>query len=126
MSSLHQIINFTRGVPANDSFPIREVIEAANAVLESHGTAMLQYGPALGFGPLREWLAEWQRVPVDRVLTGNGSLQLIEFLCLQQLARIIAAAFLWQTEQRKNIAPSLRPGVSQQVRRNRAVGRHEL
>jgi DNA-binding transcriptional MocR family regulator len=80
-----QTINFTRGVPANDSFPIREVIESANAAFESHGTAMLQYGPSPGFGPLREWLADWQRVPVDRVLTGNGSLQLIEFFCLHML-----------------------------------------
>jgi len=43
---------------------------------------MLQYGPAPGFQPLREWLAQWQHVSADRVLTGNGSLQLIEFLCL--------------------------------------------
>ena len=53
-------INFTRGVPANESFPIDEVIEAAGAVLKAHGAAMLQYGPSLGFQPLREWLAEWQ------------------------------------------------------------------
>jgi 2-aminoadipate transaminase len=78
-------INFTRGVPANESFPIDEVIDAATAALKAKGTAMLQYGPALGFQPLREWLAEWQKVSVDRVLTGNGSLQLIEFLCLQML-----------------------------------------
>ena len=78
-------INFTRGVPANESFPIDEVIEAANAVLKEHGAAMLQYGPSLGFRPLREWLAEWQGVAVDRVLTSNGSLQLIEFLCLHMI-----------------------------------------
>jgi len=45
----------------------------------------LQYGPSLGFQPLREWLAEWQGVRVERVLTGNGSLQLIEFLCIHLL-----------------------------------------
>src|SRR4029077_399203 len=78
-------INFTRGVPANESFPINDVIDAARAALKTHGAAMLQYGPALGFQPLREWLASWQRVTVDRVLTGNGSLQLIEFLCLHML-----------------------------------------
>jgi len=78
-----QTINFTRGVPANESFPIAEVIEAAAAVFKDHGAAMLQYGPSLGFLPLREWLAEWQQVAVDRVLTSNGSLQLIEFLCLR-------------------------------------------
>ena len=42
---------------------------------------MLQYGPSLGFLPMREWLAEWQGVTLDQVLTGNGSLQLVEFLC---------------------------------------------
>jgi DNA-binding transcriptional MocR family regulator len=78
-------INFTRGVPANESFPIDEVIAAADAALKAHGAAMLQYGPSLGFLPLREWLADWHHVPVDRVLTGNGSLQLIEFLCLRLL-----------------------------------------
>ena len=80
-----QTINFTRGVPANESFPIDELVEATGAILKSKGAAALQYGPALGFLPLREWLAEWQGVHVDRVLTGNGSLQLIEFLCLHML-----------------------------------------
>ena len=74
------IINFTRGVPANESFPIDEVIEAAGAILKTNGAAMLQYGPSLGFQPLREWLAGWLGVHVERVLTSNGSLQLIEFL----------------------------------------------
>jgi DNA-binding transcriptional MocR family regulator len=47
---------------------------------------MLQYGPSPGFPPLRTWIADWQRVKPDQVLTGNGSLQLIEFLCLQLLS----------------------------------------
>jgi 2-aminoadipate transaminase len=80
-----ETINFTRGVPANESFPIDEVIDAAGAILKTNGAATLQYGPSLGFKPLREWLAGWLGVPVDRVLTGNGSLQLIEFLCMQML-----------------------------------------
>jgi DNA-binding transcriptional MocR family regulator len=75
-------INFTRGVPANESFPTRELVEAAGTAFKEQATAMLQYGPSPGFGPLREWLAAWQGVSPDRVLTGNGSLQLIEFLCL--------------------------------------------
>jgi 2-aminoadipate transaminase len=80
-----ETINFTRGVPANESFPIDEVIEAATAVLKTKGAATLQYGPSSGFPPLREWLAEWQGVEMERILTGNGSLQLIEFLCLYLL-----------------------------------------
>ena len=80
-----ETINFTRGVPANESFPIDEVVEAAATAFRSNGAAMLQYGPALGFQPLREWLAEWQGVKPEQVLTGNGSLQLIEFLCIHLL-----------------------------------------
>src|SRR5262245_27143545 len=80
-----ETINFTRGVPANESYPIDEVIDAATAALKARGVAMMQYGPALGFQPLREWLAEWQKVGVDRVLTSNGSLQIVEFLCLSML-----------------------------------------
>jgi 2-aminoadipate transaminase len=75
-------INFTRGVPANESFPLDELVDAADAIFKDKGAQVLQYGPAPGFAPLREWLAEWQGVTPDRVLTGNGSLQLIEFLCL--------------------------------------------
>jgi DNA-binding transcriptional MocR family regulator len=80
-----ETINFTRGVPANESFPLDEVIDAATAALRSNGAAMLQYGPSAGFQPLREWLADWQGVTPERVLTGNGSLQLIEFLCLYMI-----------------------------------------
>jgi DNA-binding transcriptional MocR family regulator len=78
-------INFTRGVPANESFPVEEMVSAAATVLREQGAAVLQYGPALGFLPMRQWLAEWQGVEVDQVLTGNGSLELIEFLCRQMI-----------------------------------------
>jgi 2-aminoadipate transaminase len=84
-NTLTETINFTRGVPANESFPLDEVIDAATAAFRSKGAAMLQYGPSAGFQPLREWLGEWQGVTPDRVLTGNGSLQLIEFLCLHMI-----------------------------------------
>ncbi len=80
-------INFTRGVPANESFPLEEVADAAIDALKARGVSMLQYGPSAGFQPLREWIAQWQGVTVDRVLTGNGSLQLVEFLCLGLLKR---------------------------------------
>ena len=84
-NTITETINFTRGVPANESFPLDEVIDAATAAFRAKGAAMLQYGPSAGYQPLREWLAEWQGVTPDRVLTGNGSLQMIEFLCLQMI-----------------------------------------
>jgi 2-aminoadipate transaminase len=84
MSEL-QPINFTRGVPAVESFPISELAEIAAATLNEHGAAIMQYGPALGFAPLREWIAGWQNVQPDQVLTGNGSLELFDFLCIHTL-----------------------------------------
>jgi 2-aminoadipate transaminase len=80
MSAL-ETINFTRGVPANESFPTDEIAACATMVLKTQAAAVLQYGPAAGLASLREWLAQWQQVPVERVLTGNGSLELVEFLC---------------------------------------------
>jgi DNA-binding transcriptional MocR family regulator len=80
-------INFTRGVPANESFPVSELLEAARSLLQGeHGRPALQYGPSLGFAPMRKWLADWQGVAVEQVLTGNGSLELVEFLCRHLLS----------------------------------------
>ena len=74
------VINFTRGVPATESFPIDDVIEASKIALEKYGNVILQYGKSTGFMPLREWLAEWYGVSVEQTMVSNGSLQLIEFL----------------------------------------------
>ena len=79
--SAPETINFTRGVPANESFPIADLSACATAALAANGDAMLQYGPSAGLANLRAWLAEWQGVKPEQVLTGNGSLELVEFLC---------------------------------------------
>ena len=76
-----ETINFTRGVPANESFPIADLAQCAATALATNGDAVLQYGPSAGLGALRNWLAEWQGVKPEQVLTGNGSLELVEFLC---------------------------------------------
>ncbi|HUG72582.1 MAG TPA: PLP-dependent aminotransferase family protein [Steroidobacteraceae bacterium] len=82
-----ETINFTRGVPANESFPVAELAACTQRVLEQQAVSVLQYGPAAGLAALREWLAQWQQVPVERVLTGNGSLEIVEFLCIALLGR---------------------------------------
>ena len=56
-------INFTRGVPANESFPTAD-----------RRRADAQYGPSRGFEPLRQWLAEWQECR-SIAYYSNGSLQ---------------------------------------------------
>jgi 2-aminoadipate transaminase len=80
MSELHPI-NFTRGVPAAESFPVAGIVDAAKIILEENGAAVLQYGPSHGLALLREWVAQWQGVEPNQVLSGNGSLELVEFLC---------------------------------------------
>ncbi len=74
-----ELINFTRGVPAVESFPIQAMSEAAQRAVQKYGTVILQYGKSTGFAPLVEWLAEWMGVQPNQVLTANGSLSLIEF-----------------------------------------------
>lgn len=81
MSDKKAVINFTRGVPADESLPVEAMQVAAQAALEKYGQTILQYGKAYGFVPLREWLAEQQQVSVDQVLVANSSLQIIDFLC---------------------------------------------
>ncbi len=74
------LINFARGVPPTEAFPIEQLQECAKAVLQREGSVVLQYHPAAGFIPLRGWLAERYGVAVESVLLSNGSLQILEFL----------------------------------------------
>jgi len=73
-------INFARGVPPPEAFPTQELQECARAVLEREGSVVLQYHPAAGFVPLREWLADRYGVAMECVLVSNGSLQILDFL----------------------------------------------
>ncbi|TKJ30031.1 MAG: aspartate aminotransferase [Chloroflexi bacterium B3_Chlor] len=50
------------------------------AILEREGSVVLQYHPAAGFYPLREWLAQRHDAAPEAVLVSNGSLQIEEFL----------------------------------------------
>lgn len=85
--SASEPINFTRGVPANESFPAAEIAAAAERVLAKQSVGVLQYGPAAGYAPFRDWLAQWQGVKPENVMVGNGSLEIIEFLCISMLQR---------------------------------------
>jgi 2-aminoadipate transaminase len=74
-------IDFTRGIPAGESFPLEQLAECAAAALRGpHGATIMQYGKGNGFAPLREWLGVHHGVSADEVLLANGSLQIVEFL----------------------------------------------
>jgi DNA-binding transcriptional MocR family regulator len=69
------VISFARGIPSPDLLPIEELAECAQVALARDGGVALNYGPAGGYQPLREWIAERHGVPVTRVVITNGSLQ---------------------------------------------------
>jgi 2-aminoadipate transaminase len=75
-----ETISFARGIPAPECLPVAELADCAKAALERDGEVALSYGSTLGYGPLREWLAERHRVDPGRVLVTNGSLQAFHFV----------------------------------------------
>jgi 2-aminoadipate transaminase len=69
-------IRFTRGIPAVESFTPDQLAECAKSVLTEYYKTILQYAPSRGFEPLRQLLAEREGVDQQRVVLGQGSLQL--------------------------------------------------
>ncbi len=82
---MKNVIAFTRGVPAIESFAIEKLQQCAHVVLEKDGDCILQYGKAGGYPPLREWIAQQHGVSTEQVLIGQGSLQLLDTLVRVQL-----------------------------------------
>jgi DNA-binding transcriptional MocR family regulator len=78
---MYSTINFSRGIPDPASFPVEELEEMTQIALRNHAGTMLQYGPAYGYAPLREFLASWFKCSPANVLVGNGSLEIFSFLC---------------------------------------------
>jgi 2-aminoadipate transaminase len=74
------LISFARGIPGPDLLPAEEFGDCAKAALARDGAAALNYGPPLGYQPLREWIADRHGVDVGRVMITNGSLQAFSFI----------------------------------------------
>jgi 2-aminoadipate transaminase len=75
-----EAISLARGVPAPECLPLVELADCARAAIERDGTTVLSYGPAAGYAPLREWVAERHGVEPCQVVVTNGSLQGFQFL----------------------------------------------
>ncbi|MDQ2909904.1 MAG: PLP-dependent aminotransferase family protein [Actinomycetota bacterium] len=73
-------ISFARGIPAPECLPVTDLADCAKAALERDGHVALSYGSTLGYGPLREWIAERHGVEPTRVIVTNGSLQAFHFV----------------------------------------------
>jgi 2-aminoadipate transaminase len=79
-----QMIQLTRGVPADESYPLELVRDCASAVMQDPKLSLeaMRYGTGYGFTPLRELLAAQNSVTADQVLIGNGSLSFVDLLGL--------------------------------------------
>jgi 2-aminoadipate transaminase len=79
------IISFAGGLPAPELFPIEEIKEAAETLLEQHGQQALQYSTTEGYPPLREMIVRHMArygiaVTIDDVLVTSGSQQALDLI----------------------------------------------
>jgi DNA-binding transcriptional MocR family regulator len=73
-------ISFARGAPSLDIVEIDELRAAADRAFRSDPGGMAGYGTAVGYPPLRAWIAAQHGVGPERVLVTNGSMQADAFL----------------------------------------------
>jgi 2-aminoadipate transaminase len=73
-------ISFARGAPSLDIVDVDGLREAADRAFATDPGGLTGYGTAIGYPPLREWIAERHGVDPARVLVTNGSMQADAFL----------------------------------------------
>ena len=80
------MISFAGGLPNPLSFPVREIGEATQKVLDSDGMKALQYSTTEGYLPLREFICSRYKkrmgfnVSPDEILITNGSQQALDLV----------------------------------------------
>lgn len=72
-------VNFLRGVPADEALEqlVALVSSGYEKAVRRYGTDVLQYGHFTGFQPLRELIARMHGVTPERVIAGNGGMEVI-------------------------------------------------
>ncbi len=79
------VISFAGGMPAPEVFPVQQVLEACQRVLNNSGAQALQYGATEGYRPLREMIVRHTMrfgidVTPDNILITSGSQQALDLL----------------------------------------------
>jgi 2-aminoadipate transaminase len=75
-----ETISFARGAPSLDIVDIDGLREAAQRAFTSDPGGTTAYGTAVGYRPLREWIADKHGVAPEQVMVTNGSMQADAFL----------------------------------------------
>jgi DNA-binding transcriptional MocR family regulator len=73
-------ISFARGAPSLDIVDVEGLRAAAEQAFASDPGGVTAYGTAIGYPPLREWIAEFHQVEPEQVMVTNGSMQADAFL----------------------------------------------
>ena len=73
-------ISFARGAPSLDIVDVEGLRAAAEAAFTADPGGMTGYGTAIGYPPLRAWIAERHQVAPEQVVVTNGSMQADAFL----------------------------------------------
>jgi 2-aminoadipate transaminase len=73
-------ISFARGAPSLDIVDVNGLRAAADLAFASDPGGMTGYGTAIGYPPLRDWIAERHQVAPEQVMVTNGSMQADAFL----------------------------------------------
>jgi 2-aminoadipate transaminase len=73
-------ISFARGAPSLDIIDVDGLRAAGDRAFEADPGGMTAYGTAIGYPPLRKWIAERHQVAPEQVIVTNGSMQADAFL----------------------------------------------
>src|SRR3954462_1609819 len=73
-------ISFARGAPSIDIIAVDDLKAAAQRAFENDPAGTCAYGTAIGYAPLRAWIADKHELPPEQVITTNGSMQADAFL----------------------------------------------
>jgi DNA-binding transcriptional MocR family regulator len=74
------VISFARGAPSLDIVDVDGLKAAATRAFERDPAGTTAYGTAVGYAPLREWIANKHGVDTSQVIVTNGSMQADAFL----------------------------------------------
>ncbi|MFL5824810.1 MAG: PLP-dependent aminotransferase family protein [Solirubrobacteraceae bacterium] len=75
-----ETISFARGAPSLDIIDVDGLRAAAEAAFAEDAAGVTAYGTAVGYPPLRRWIAEHHGVELEQVMVTNGSMQADAFL----------------------------------------------
>jgi 2-aminoadipate transaminase len=79
-TTMPDVISFARGAPSLDIVDVDGLKAAAVRAFERDPAGTTAYGTAVGYAPLREWIANKHGVDTSQVIVTNGSMQADAFL----------------------------------------------